>query len=69
MNPRQAKAILRIFEAGVGGFKGGLSAKNYMTITGTPSTTATRDLNDLVNKGILTKTGSLKSTRYWLSIS
>ncbi len=69
MNPRQEKAILRMFEAGVGGFKGGLSAKNYMTITDAPSTTATRDLNDLVNKGILTKTGSLKSTRYWLNIT
>lgn len=68
MNARQSKAILRMFDEGVGGFKGGLSAKNYMTITGAPSTTTTRDLNDLVNKGILTKTGSLKSTRYWLKI-
>ncbi|MFV0431708.1 MAG: Fic family protein [Alphaproteobacteria bacterium] len=67
MNSRQTKAILRIFEAGIQGFKGGLSAKNYMTITDAPSTTTTRDLNDLVNKGILTKTGHLKATRYWLN--
>lgn len=68
MNPRQLKAILRIFDEGVKGFKGGLSAKNYMAITGAPSSTATRDLNDLVHKGILTKTGSLKATRYGLNI-
>ncbi len=68
MNIRQKKAILRIFEEGVEGFKGGLSAKNYMAITGTPSSTATRDLNDLVQKKILLKTGALKSTRYWLDV-
>lgn len=68
MNLRQAKAILRIFDAGIEGFKGGLSAKNYMTITNAPSTTATRDLNDLVDKKILIKTGSLKATRYWLNL-
>ncbi len=68
MNERQTKTILRVFDEGVEGFKGGLSAKNYMTITGAPSTTATRDLNDLVNKDILTKTGNLKATRYWLKL-
>ncbi|KLN58864.1 cell division protein Fic [Kiloniella spongiae] len=68
MNERQKKAILRMLKAGIGGFKGGLSADNYMRITGTPRATTTRDLNDLVKKEALFKTGQLKGTRYWLNI-
>jgi len=67
LNPRQKKAVLRIFREG--GFSGGFSAKNYMSIAKTPSATATRDLKDLVDKGILTKTGTLKSTRYDLNLA
>jgi len=66
LNPRQKKAILRIFREGPKGFSGGFSAKNYMSIVKIPSATATRDLRDLVDKGIFTKTGKLKSTRYVL---
>ncbi|WP_341786753.1 hypothetical protein [Rickettsia endosymbiont of Cantharis rufa] len=44
LNARQEKAVKRIFEEGVDGFKGGLSAKNYITITKTPKATATIDL-------------------------
>jgi len=69
LNPRQKKAVLRIFREGPQGFSGGLSAKNYMSIAKTPSATATRDLKDLADKGILTKTGSLKSTRYDLNLA
>ena len=56
-------------EQGVDGFKGGLSAENYISITGAPRTTVTRDLNDLVAKGALTKTGQLKYTCYHLNIA
>lgn len=69
MNPRQAKVIERMFREGVDGFKGGLSAENYITITSAPRTTVTRDLNDLVDKGALVKTGQLKHTRYYLNIA
>lgn len=68
INPRQEKALLRIFRAGPEGFVGGLSAKNYMSITGAKIATTTRDLNDLVKKNILKRTGELKSTRYFLNI-
>ena len=68
LNERQKKAVLRIFKEGPKGFKGGLSAENYITITGTSRATATRDLQDLVQKGALTKTGEFKSTRYYLKI-
>jgi len=69
LNPRQKKAVLRIFREGPKGFSGGFSAKNYMSIVKIPSATATRDLKDLVEKKILTKTGQLKSTRYLLNLS
>ncbi len=68
INDRQKKAILRIFREGPKGFAGGLSAKNYMAITKAPKATATRDLTDLAKKGILVKTGKLKSTRYELNL-
>lgn len=68
LNPRQERALIRMFEAGPEGFIGGLSAKKYMTITGATTPTTTRDLNDLVAKGALFKTGERKSTRYWLKL-
>lgn len=69
LNNRQEKVLLRIFAEGVKGFSGGLSAENYIKITKTSRATATRDLNDLVEKGALYKTGTLKHARYWLNIA
>ena len=69
LNARQEKALLRLFAAGPDGFLGGLSAANYMTITGAPSATATRDLADLVTRDALVRTGALKATRYRLAIN
>lgn len=65
LNPRQEKALARMFREGVEGFKGGLSAENYIRITGASRATATRDLQDLVDKGALTRTGERRHTRYW----
>ncbi|MGH7967445.1 MAG: DUF4172 domain-containing protein, partial [Limisphaerales bacterium] len=68
LNERQAKVIARMFKEGIDGFKGGLSAENYITITGTSRATATRDLQDLLAKGALSKTGELRHTRYQLQL-
>ncbi len=68
INPRQEKCLLRIFEEGPEGFTGGLSAENYISITGAARPTATRDLSDLVAKGVLARTGQRKSARYHLNI-
>ena len=57
------------FEKGSEGFEGGLSAENYIALTNTSRATATRDLQDLVAKKLLRKTGELKHTRYWLKLS
>lgn len=68
LNPRQEKLLARMFRENIEGFKGGLSVKNYINITKAPRTTATRDLQDLVEKGALVKTGQLRYTRYYLNI-
>ncbi len=68
LNERQDKVLARMFREGLDGFKGGLSAENYLKITSTSRATATRDLQSLVELGALRKTGELKHTRYWLSI-
>ncbi len=44
LNDRQKKVVHGIFRDGIEGFKGGLSADNYIKITGTTASTATSDL-------------------------
>jgi Fic family protein len=61
--------IARVFRGGIDGFKGGLSAENYINISKTSRATATRDLHDLVESGALTRTGELRHTRYFLNLS
>jgi Fic family protein len=68
LNERQAKVVARIFREGIDGFKGGLSAENYITITKTSRATATRDLQDLVARSAFTRTGELRHTRYYLNL-
>lgn len=69
LNHRQEKAVLKIFHEGPEGFKGGFSAANYQAITKTSTATTTRDLADLITKGIMIKKGQLKGTRYFLVLS
>ena len=69
LNTRQEKALERMFREGPEGFKGGLSAENYHSITGASRATATRDLSDLVAKGALVRTGERRHTRYWLNVA
>ena len=68
LNDRQAKAIERMFREGPDGFKGGLSAENYISITGTSRATATRDLQEMVEIAALTREGERRYTRYWLNL-
>jgi Fic family protein len=68
LNWRQEKALLRMFREGPEGFKGGLTAGKYATITGTSPATTTRDLVDLVEKGALLRAGELRHTHYYLSV-
>jgi Fic family protein len=58
-----------MFREGIDGFKGGLSAENYIGITRASRATATRDLQDLVAKGGLARTGERRHTRYHLDLA
>ncbi len=68
LNERQMAALLRMLREGPDGFKGGLSAGNYIAITKTSTPTATRDLAEMVRLGVLTRTGERRHTRYHLAI-
>jgi Fic family protein len=68
LSARQEKALARMFREGPEGFTGGLSAEKYINITGATRATATRDLQDLVAKGALLRTGERKHTRYHLNL-
>ena len=68
LNERHQKVIARMFRDGIAGFKGGLSAEKYIAMTGTSRATATRDLQDLVEKRAFSRTGIGKGTRYALQL-
>lgn len=64
LNDRQQKVLDRMFREGPEGFKGGLSAENYISLTKASRATATRDLHELVALGVLTRSGEGRYTRY-----
>lgn len=68
LNARQHKVLERLLDAGHvalgGGFLDGMTNEKYATITGTSKATATRDLTDLLAKGLLRVEGAGKATRY-----
>jgi Fic family protein len=69
LNERQAKMIARVFAEGRHAFKGGITTKKYETIAKCPNRTASRDLANLLAKGIITPLpGSGRNTRYALTV-
>jgi Fic family protein len=69
LNERQQKTLIRVLREGPEGFEGGLSAGNYVTITGASASTATRDLAQMVEKGALLRSGQLRHARYRANIT
>ena len=69
LNDRQARMVSRIFAEGRKGFEGGITTRKYEAITKCPNRTASRDLSDLVAKGIIIPLpGGGRTTRYELTI-
>ena len=68
MNERQTKAVLKMFEAGISGFEGGMTASKYTSINKTSRATATRDLQDLTEKNILIPRGEGRNRAYNLNV-
>lgn len=69
ISERQTRVLMRLLEASDGGFRGGMTADKYCKITGASKATATRDLQDLLGKGLLMVQGQGKATRYALTIA
>ncbi|WP_394973747.1 Fic family protein [uncultured Croceitalea sp.] len=68
LNERQQKVVQRMLEEGYHGFEGGMNARKYVSLVRTSKATATRDLQDLVAKGIFKPIGGGRSTRYEVHI-
>jgi Fic family protein len=68
LNDRQARMVSRVFSEGRKGFEGGITTRKYEAITKCPNRTASRDLSDLVAKGIIIPLpGGGRTTRYELT--
>ena len=68
LNDRQARMVSRVFAEGRKGFEGGITTRKYEAITKCPNRTASRDLSDLVAKGIIIPLpGGGRTTRYELT--
>ncbi|MBU2477660.1 MAG: Fic family protein [Gammaproteobacteria bacterium] len=69
LNDRQARMVSRVFAEGRKGLEGGITTKKYEAITKCPNRTASRDLSDLVAKGIIMPLpGGGRTTRYELNV-
>ncbi|HVX52855.1 MAG TPA: Fic family protein [Chitinophagaceae bacterium] len=67
LNQRQLKVVLRMLES-PDGFEGGMTARKYVSVTKTSKATATRDLQELVDLGILISEGGGRSVHYYIRL-
>jgi Fic family protein len=68
LNQRQKKAITNMLSALPEKFEGGMRVHKYMSLTKTTRITASRDLNDLVEKGVMQRHGSGRGVYYELRL-
>ena len=69
INPRQRKVLGKMLERLPNEFAGGINARKYASITRVSKATATRDLTDLRDKGLLRQLeGGGRSTSYVLAL-
>jgi Fic family protein len=66
MNDRQIKVLKKLVE----GFEGNINSSKWTRMTKCTKMTATRDINDLIEKGLLKKNNSGgRSTSYLLNLN
>jgi Fic family protein len=68
LNDRQQKVIRRMLDEGEEHFIGGLNARKYQAIAKTSKATATRDLQDLIEKQILISKAKGRATNYQVKL-
>jgi Fic family protein len=64
INEAQNKVLYRMLEDGEGKFVGGMNATKYQSISNVSKATATRHMQDLVEKGIFVSENEGRSTQY-----
>ena len=67
LSDRQKKVINRLYDAGVEGFEGGLTTQKYASMTHCSRATAFRELDQLLEIGILQRVGQGRAVRYQLA--
>ncbi|MFM0647365.1 Fic family protein [Paraburkholderia bryophila] len=68
LTTRQRKVVKLLLDAGPHGFDGGMNTRKYESVGGTSRATASRELIELEDMGILGRVGAGRSTRYYLTI-
>ena len=68
LNSRQTKTLLRLFDKALEGEEASISANKHKKLNDTSKPTASRDMIDLLKKGIVKQTGGGKYTAYALNI-
>lgn len=68
LNERQLKVVMKMLDLGMDPFEGGMTALKYVSITKSSRATATRDLQDLMDKNIVLQKGGGRSVKYELNI-
>lgn len=69
LNARQMKVLHRLIGYELrGGFEGGMSNAKYQKMAKIGDRTALRDLDGLLERGLMIKEGKLKGTRYYLNV-
>ena len=68
LNQRQKKVILKMLSFLPDKFEGGMRVQKYMSIAKTTRITASRDLSDLVEKGVMKSFGSGRGVYYELDL-
>ncbi len=70
LNARQTKVLNRILDIGINNFLGDLSKKNYIKIADTTPSTASRDINELLDLGCIRKVDATqgRNIRYQIQI-
>lgn len=66
LNERQKKVVLKMLASLPKEFEGGIKVKKYISLTKTTRISASRDLSDLVSKGILQSHGKARGIYYTL---
>ncbi len=64
LNPRQRKVMNLLLDAGPGGFEGGMNTRKAESLTCAARATASRDLIEMADLGLLQAVGGGRSTRY-----